>query len=97
MSCASLRVSSIASGTTPGNPSVWPRMPYAIRNVCVMKKPRKIGNRILIDSFMPRRFITSSTATSDSSVPSLNTLADAGSMLNSASTPLATEIAIVST
>ncbi len=62
-----------------------------------MTKPKKIGNSTRIDSFMPRRLSISSTATSESSVPSLSAPKEVGSRLNSASTPLATEIAIVST
>ncbi len=61
------------------------------------KNPTKMGSRKRIDSFMPRMFITSSTTTSTTSVPSLSWPAAAGSRLNKASTPLATDIAIVRT
>ncbi len=62
-----------------------------------MQKPTKIGSSRRIDSFIPRMLSTSSTATSSSSVASLKWPIAAGSRLNSASTPLATDIAIVST
>ena len=47
-------------------------MPYTISTRWVTTKPRKIGSRILIDSFMPRRLSTiSSTDDQRSSVPEL--------------------------
>ena len=63
-----------------------------------MTKPRKIGSSTLIASFMPRRFRQISTTMTPISTSSLHVVhAPSGRKLNSASTPLAIEMAMVST
>ncbi len=95
--CAILVVSARVSGTSAPIAPAWASTPYTISTKWVTTKPRKIGSSSLIDSLAPRRFIHSSATTTASSVPSLNAWAPGGRTLNSASTPPATEMAMVST
>ena len=60
-------------------------------------KAMKMGSRILIASFMPRRLSMSSTHVKNTPKGIFQSCSVSGSRLNTASVPAAIEIAIVST
>jgi hypothetical protein len=97
MTAAAWRVASNVSGTSWAKPPACESTPYRISTTCVNTKPRKIGSRTRIASFMPRRFSSSNPATITRPVVSFHLWNPTGSSEKSASTPAATEIAIVRT
>ena len=63
----------------------------------MMMNAMKIGSSESTDSFTPRRFITTISATTSRQSQNLNGSHETGRKLKIASAPLAIEIAIVST